>query len=79
MCCVCVVKRLIIIIPKPNISFFNPFIFCGTNTKRNRIYIKQLAKEIIANNNFSIVYEPILSTEKISILGFNIHSKFTSR
>ena len=36
----------------------------------------EIIREIIANNNFKIAYEPIISTEKLSILGFSIHSKF---
>lgn len=37
----------------------------------------EIIREIIANNNFNILYEPIICTEQISILGFNIHTKFT--
>jgi len=36
----------------------------------------EVIKDIIANNNFRILYEPIVCTEQISILGFVIHSKF---
>lgn len=36
----------------------------------------EIIRDIIANNNFQIFYEPIICTEQISILGFVIHSKF---